>query len=54
MWSLFDGSIYVGDWYKDVKKEGCLYELQDDGTFKLFNVFYKAEEDAKDSVDNDK
>jgi hypothetical protein len=50
MWSLFDGSIFVGDWHNDLRKEGCLYELQEDGTFKLFNVFYNAEKDEKDEV----
>jgi hypothetical protein len=48
MWSLHDGNVFVGEWENNLKKAGIWYELQEDDTYKEFNVTYNFNEEESD------
>lgn len=44
---LTSGNTFIGTYNDDLMKEGNLYELQEDGTYSLFEVKYDNENDVK-------
>lgn len=44
---MTSGSTFIGTYNNDLMKEGNLYELQEDGTYSLFEVKYDNENDVK-------
>ena len=42
------GSTFLGEWYKDLMKEGLMIRLNYDSTVSMFREVYDAEKDFKD------
>jgi hypothetical protein len=47
---LINGSIFIGNYNKDLMCDGKLFELQSNGTYSLFQVEYNNQEDSKKDI----